>query len=136
MSVLVIVGSRAFRDVFRLRCVCDYLQAAVPGLDQVWSGGAAGADSLGAEWGRSRGLVIREWLPLWSAFGRSAGIVRSAQLLGHCPPGSVVACFVPALLTECRGSSFTVSEARRLGLPVFLVDAVGGRWLDQGVRLF
>jgi hypothetical protein len=44
------------------------------------SGGAKGADSLGRDFGQKHGAKCLEFLPDWEKFGKSAGVIRNADI--------------------------------------------------------
>ncbi len=126
MSQIAVLGSRHFADrALLFRVLADH--AGAPSL--ILSGGAPGADALGAAWASSVNVPIQVFAADWRGAGRSAGLRRSAELLASLPAGSSVFVFVRGLLPDSPGSAFSVRRARALRLPVCLV--VGGvvRWL-------
>lgn len=134
--VLIGVGSRAVAsaDVVSAGLLSVWLSRGP--FAALWSGGAVGADSLCAAWAAAEGLPVRVWPAEWS-LGRSAGVRRSAEMLAAAPPGSVVACFVPACgLAACAGSAFTVRSALARGLSVCLsVGSAPGVWVGGAEAL-
>ena len=52
--------------------------------DVVVSGGAHGADTLGADWARSKGYSVVEYLPNWNKYGKRAGFLRNEQIINDC----------------------------------------------------
>lgn len=48
---------------------------------QVVSGGARGADTMGEEWARGRGIYTRILLPDWNTHGRAAGTMRNTDIV-------------------------------------------------------
>ena len=74
--VVAVVGSRSVTE-------CPALLARLVELapDQVVSGGAAGADTLGAEWARANGVPLRVLRPDYRAHGPAAPHVRNAEIV-------------------------------------------------------
>jgi hypothetical protein len=84
----------------------------VPGRDSVVSGGAAGADRIGARVARELGIAVTEHLPDWNAHGRRAGFVRNAAIVADCDR---VVAFWDGV---SRGTANTIDQARAAGKPV------------------
>lgn len=93
MSTLAIIGSRSFTDqaraeeAFKGYCchdeVCDHgnLHTYESRFDTIVSGGARGADFVGAEIARRWGLKLIEHIPDWSGLGKKAGFVRNEAII-------------------------------------------------------
>lgn len=92
------------------------------GMSAVWEGGAYGADLMGYDWAKKRGITTRTWPADWTRFGKAAGFKRSAEMIAAAPEGSIVVAFVVGPLEESRGTAFTVSQAPKRGLRVVLVE--------------
>ena len=54
-------------------------------------GGARGADSLAALWGKAKGLPVIEVAANWGVYSKSAGTIRNAWMLDFCFPTYAVA---------------------------------------------
>jgi len=91
------------------------------GMSEIWEGGAFGADLMGYDWAKKRGITVRVWPADWQRFGKSAGFKRSAEMTAAAPEGSIVVAFVKGLLAESRGTLFTVNQAHKKGLRVWIV---------------
>lgn len=77
---LAVVGSRNLTD-FSLVCECLDRYHKIYGSDLVIiSGGAKGADSLGALYARTKGLECVVHLPEWDKYGKSAGFRRNTTI--------------------------------------------------------
>ena len=74
--VVAVVGSRGL-------AACAALPARLAELApaQVVSGGAAGPDTLGAEWARAHGVPLRVLRPDYRAHGPAAPHVRNAEIV-------------------------------------------------------
>ena len=51
--------------------------------DEVVSGGAAGVDRCAAEYAKSKGLKLTEFLPQYERYGRAAPIVRNKEIVDY-----------------------------------------------------
>jgi hypothetical protein len=116
LSVKVaVLGSRSVRS---LAVVASAIQQSGFPVSQVLSGGARGVDSMAVAWAQQRGIPFRVFPAQWQFFGRSAGVIRSRELLRHSQA-------VVLVWSGCRrcspGSWHELSEAQRIGLPVFEV---------------
>lgn len=74
--VVAVVGSR---DVTSCAALLARLAELAPA--QVVSGGAAGADTLGAEWAKANGVPLRVLRPDYHAHGPAAPHVRNASIV-------------------------------------------------------
>ncbi len=110
IMISAVVGSRSFGDFALLSRVCRSL-----GVSSVVSGGAAGADSLAAEFASSCGFPLRVFLPDYGRFGCRAPLVRNWKIVRSV---SRVVAFWDG---RSRGCAHAVSCADRLGGPCFVV---------------
>jgi len=80
---LAIVGSRNMTDtkLFREGIIQVLEKYGEP--VEVISGGAPGADSLGAEWARQNNYPLIEYKPNWSKYGKQAGILRNGDIVNQ-----------------------------------------------------
>ncbi|HEX8429188.1 SLOG family protein [Hymenobacter sp.] len=74
--VVAVVGSRSVT-----RCAALLARLAELAPDQVVSGGAAGADTLAAEWARANGVPLRVLRPDYQAHGPAAPHVRNRAIV-------------------------------------------------------
>lgn len=51
---------------------------------EIVSGGAAGADTLGAEFAKAYRLDLKVFLPDWDKHGKSAGFIRNKEIIDYC----------------------------------------------------
>ena len=77
---VIIAGGRDFGDYHKLVDVCGMLLVGPPGRYEVVSGGARGADTLGARYAREYGCALTSFLADWAKHGKSAGYVRNDQM--------------------------------------------------------
>ena len=86
---LAIIGSRTFTDYTALdlaikQFFCDATtDGYIPRFTEIVSGGAVGADSLGAQWGCEWGIKVVEHLPEWEKYGKRAGFIRNKTIIDN-----------------------------------------------------
>lgn len=78
-NIVAVVGSRSFSDYDAL---CKELDGQE--VDEIVSGGAAGADSLAYQYAKDKGIPILVIFPKWKQFGRSAGFLRNKLIVDRC----------------------------------------------------
>ena len=110
---IAIVGSRTFTDQAAVDSVMDQLALAMR-IGLVVSGGARGADSLGAHWARSRNIPVSIHYPDWNRFGRSAGFRRNETIITD---ADLVVAFWDGL---SRGTAHSIQLARSQGKKVLI----------------
>jgi hypothetical protein len=77
------------------------------------SGGAKGADSLGRDFAQKHSAKYLEFLPDWEKFGKSAGVVRNADIVKNSD-------FVLAFWDgQSGGTRHSLELAQKTGKPYF-----------------
>ena len=74
--VYAIIGGRDFEDYERLKSVLKELK-----ITKIVSGGAKGADTLGADYAKEMGIDLEVFYPDWDKFGNSAGYIRNELIV-------------------------------------------------------
>ena len=78
---IIIAGSRSFSDYPTLKNTCDrILKNLNPHEITIVSGTARGADRLGERYANEHGYPIKRFPAQWDKLGKSAGVVRNAQM--------------------------------------------------------
>lgn len=72
----VIAGSRSFNDYYLM----DSVLQRYP-IEEVISGTAAGADTLGELWAQNNGIPVRRMPANWNTYGAKAGSLRNEDML-------------------------------------------------------
>ena len=80
---LAIVGSRTFNDYNKLSESIRQ-NFDVNNIECIVSGGARGADSLGAQFARDNNIELVEHKADWKKFGKSAGFIRNHDIIKSC----------------------------------------------------
>lgn len=115
---VLVCGSRLWRDSDLVYRHLDRLgQQHGPLI--VIHGGATGADTAAACWGRDRAARVLCYEADWSRYGPRAGPIRNSEMLEERP--DQVLAFTKDL-GRSRGTADTVRKARRLGI---LVQVIG-----------
>lgn len=112
---LAIVGGRDFNDyallantIFSSLCPLDY-------ITEIISGGAKGADHLGADFAENNDIPIRIFPAEWSKYGKSAGFIRNQMIVDAC---DMVLAFWDG---ESKGTQDTINKAKKAKKPTFIV---------------
>ena len=108
MRVLV-CGGRDYRD---RDAVYRELDALLPQMGALMSGGAPGADTLAWDWGWSRNFHCERYMADWKTHGRAAGPIRNQRMLDEGKPDLVVA------FPGGRGTADMVRRAEAAGIKV------------------
>ena len=105
MSKIAVVGSRDFDDYEWMKTVLtDYLDE----MDLLVSGGARGADSLGARFAKEHRVQTLIFKPDWETHGKAAGPIRNKQIVEAC---DVLIAFWDG---KSKGTKNSIDTARRL----------------------
>lgn len=83
MFKVIICGSREFDDYELLKSKCDaYLSRKFNSGEEIVivSGTARGADLLGEEYAKERGLRVEKYPADWNKFGKKAGYLRNKKM--------------------------------------------------------
>lgn len=80
---LIIAGGRDFNNVELFASTVDPMleEAKAKGTQlEIVSGMARGADKLGWQYAKARGLIVHEFPADWDRYGKSAGYRRNTQM--------------------------------------------------------
>lgn len=80
---IIIAGSRGFNDYKLLKQKLAYFLKThnlKPEEIEIVSGGAKGADRLGEQFAIEYNIKIKQFIPDWDRYGKSAGIRRNAEM--------------------------------------------------------
>lgn len=102
---VAVVGSRNL-SVSNLGC---YLPDNVT---EIISGGAKGVDTSAREYAIAHGLPLREFLPEYNRYGKSAPIKRNLQIISH---ADLVLAFWDG---KSHGTKFVINHCHKMGVPI------------------
>lgn len=109
----IIAGSRGIKS-YRDVCLAVRESGFADSITEVVSGGAAGVDSLGERWARTRNLPVKHFLPDWKAHGKAAGIIRNHQM------GDYAQALIAVWDGKSKGTKDMIDYAKKKGLKVFV----------------
>lgn len=108
---LLVCGGRDYNDRDKVFEVLDLIHR-VRTIAEIISGAARGADSLAAEWARSRGVKLTEKPADWKKHGRRAGPLRNLEMLDENPDGVVA-------FPGGKGTQHMIEISKKKGVPVW-----------------
>ena len=113
---IIVAGGRKFSNAGLLARKLDHLtkNLAIENMAIV-SGCAAGADTLGAEWARARGIEVIEYPAEWDRLGKRAGYIRNEEM------AKVATHLVAFWDGESRGTKHMIDLSNQYGLRVVVV---------------
>lgn len=83
-------------------------------------GCAKGADSCAEVWADDASATHEHYPAQWDKYGRAAGPIRNRQMLEEGKPDVVIAFHDD--LSKSKGTRDMIDQAKRAGLPVYLVS--------------
>ncbi len=108
---VAIIGSRGINNV-KLE---DYLPE---GITEIVSGGARGVDTCARNYALSRGIPLKEFLPDYESFGRSAPLRRNIEIIDY---ADIVLAFWDG---KSRGTAFVIENCRKRNKKVVVYTPV------------
>lgn len=119
---MIIAGSRKFSDYEKLKENCDRILREKLEDEEynviIVSGHAQGADSLGEQYARERGLELDAHPADWAQYGKAAGVIRNKEMA---EVADALIAF-PQKGEENRGTRNMVKVARQKNLKVDVVE--------------
>lgn len=82
------------------------------GTTEIVSGGARGIDSCAKKYALANGIPLKEFLPNYDEFGRSAPLLRNLEIIDY---ADIVLAFWDG---KSRGTKFVIDKCRAKGKPV------------------
>jgi hypothetical protein len=104
---VIIAGSRSFTDyelfkIFMATAMKEELN--IEDIDEVVSGCAPGADTLGERWAKENGIPVKRFPAHWDKYGMAAGPMRNAEMADYAD--FLIAFWHPL----CRGTSNMIAK--------------------------
>ncbi len=115
---VIIAGSRSFEDYELLKEKMDHLlsnRIRAGEEIEVVSGGAHGADTLGARYATARRFQLHLFPAEWKKYGRSAGFRRNDQMAER---ADALVAFWDG---KSAGTAHMISSAKKKGIPVRII---------------
>lgn len=112
----IIAGSRTatrFEDLLHAVMCCGWE------ISEVVSGGARGADKMGEMFAKERHIPLKQFLPDWDTYGKSAGIICNDQM----------AKYAEALIAlwdgQSKGTNHMIHASKKRGMKVYVYRISG-----------
>lgn len=112
MKRIAIIGSRHFNDYPLLKSLMDRRKDSI---QMVVSGGANGADSLGARWATENNILTKIFKPDWDLYGKRAGYLRNEQIIQNC---DICVAFWDG---ESKGTKHSIDLCKKMDKPCLVV---------------
>lgn len=82
------------------------------GTTEIVSGGARGIDSCAKNYANANGIPLKEFLPNYDEFGRSAPLLRNLEIIDY---ADIVLAFWDG---KSRGTKFVIDKCKKMDKPV------------------
>ena len=116
MFRLIIAGGREFSDYPLLAAsVVEFVNELDDPDIEIVCGCARGADSLGEEYGKSKGYKINYYKPNWDLYGKAAGMFRNRAMALNADG------LIAFWDGSSKGTKHMIDMARRHGLKVKVI---------------
>jgi len=125
MKRMIVCGDRNWTDFDIVRSYIE--MARMMGFDSIVEGEAEGADSMARDIGRVLGFEVISEFADWDAYHKAAGPIRNAKMLTYKP---ILCLAFHKNIQESKGTLNMITQARKAGVPVILVDA------EEAVQVF
>lgn len=112
---LAIIGGRDFSDYSLLCNVAGKFFDNDGDIDLIVSGGAKGADSLGARYANANRIPLLEYKPDWEKHGKAAGMIRNKDIINE---ADVVLAFWDGV---SKGTANSLGLAKRSKKPTMII---------------
>lgn len=113
--ILAIVGSRTFDNYIEMSEYIDNICKKYNYIiTEVVSGGARGADFLGAKWAREHNIPLTEFKANWDLYGKSAGFKRNIDIIKAC---DICIAFWDG---KSRGTQHDIELCKKLNKPCYI----------------
>lgn len=122
---MIIAGGRDFKDYEVMSNVLRLFQKQI---DEVVSGDAAGADTLGARWGEEHNIPVKHFPADWDHYGTQAGYIRNAQMADY---ADGVICFWDG---KSKGTKHMIKTAHFNHLMYWVYDYKGNGIVKGNVK--
>lgn len=120
---LAVVGSRSITDKDKIYEYLDYYIDQAEQLGKtliIVSGGAKGVDTIAAEFGKSRGLIVINVLPAWN--DRHGNLVRSAGFKRNEIIWEIADCGIAFWDKVSKGTAHSFRLAKQHGKKIAIIE--------------
>ena len=111
--ILAVVGSRTFTNYQLLEQELDSYRLSIT---RIISGGAKGADMMARRYAKENNITIREYIPNWNLYGKSAGYKRNVFIVDDADQ------LIAFWDGSSKGTRHSIDLAQKRGIPVRIID--------------
>ncbi len=122
---VIIAGSRSITDPDLLGECLEQMGHEGWEVTEVVSGGAEGADQLGESWAARCKIPVKQFLPDWGKYGRSAGPKRNEEMAVYADAAIVLWDGVS------RGAKNMIDLMTKLGKPLIAIRTGAGQEVKE-----
>jgi predicted Rossmann fold nucleotide-binding protein DprA/Smf involved in DNA uptake len=108
---VAVIGSRSFSDYLLVESTLKTME-----IDCIISGGAKGADKLGAKYAINNNIKLGEHIPEWGKYGRSAGFKRNHKIIND---ADVVVAYWDG---KSKGTKHSIDLAKKQNKKVYTIN--------------
>ncbi len=137
MIRIIIAGTRTFnnQDIADkiINIVLDklYKKGYKSSDIEIISGGAKGADSLGAQYGKINNIKVSYFLADWNAYGKSAGCIRNQEMADYAGVKRGYGALIAFWDKKSKGTKNMIEIATRKGLKVYCYNYTDKTWFTR-----
>lgn len=113
----IVAGGRDFNNYSLMTLILS--RHINPEEDTIISGGARGADELGARYASERGIPLQIFPAYWDTYGKSAGFIRNAEMGEHAD------CAIVFWDGKSKGSKHMIKTMKYLRKQCYVYDYNG-----------
>lgn len=106
---VIIAGSRGINDYAELLAA---IAAANMSISCVISGTAKGVDRLGERYARENNIPVLRYVPDWTRYGKSAGIIRNEEMI------AIADGLIALWDGNSKGTKHAIDTAKKRDIPV------------------
>ena len=104
---VAVIGSRELE-------IKDFSQYLPPEVNEIVSGGARGIDLCAREYCKQHNIKLKEFLPDYKKYGRSAPLRRNIRIIEY---SDLVLAFWDG---KSRGTKFVIDNCKKMGIPIMV----------------
>jgi predicted Rossmann fold nucleotide-binding protein DprA/Smf involved in DNA uptake len=108
---VAVIGSRGFNDYELVKKTLSNMKITL-----LVSGGAKGADTLGEQYAKEKGIETKIFLPDWDTHGKAAGMLRNTDIINE---SEVVVAFWDG---TSKGTLDSINKAKKLNKKLIIID--------------
>ena len=111
---VIIAGGRNFENYQLLKFKCDEILKNIV-VEEIVSGKATGADTLGERYAKERGYRVNPFQADWDKYGKSAGYKRNEAMANYAD------CLIAFWDGKSKGTGHMIDLARAKKIPIRII---------------